>query len=85
MNQLCDTLAMLAIGVSVLAATAQAADPVVYLDGERIFGPAGFNDRHRTMPLRHMFPFPDGVPQGNVWFGFVGPVHLAIRVHRQAL
>ena len=55
---------------------------VVYLNGERIFGPAEFKDRHRTLPMRHLFLFRDGSPNEKVWFGFVGPVYQAARIYR---
>lgn len=57
---------------------------VVFLNGERIFGPAEFKDRDKQMPLKYIFLSMDGITKP-VWFGFAGPVYKQIRVYREAL
>ena len=55
----------------------------VYVNGERIFGPAEFNDRFPA-PLKYLFLSTDGIDgeQYKYWFGMVGPVYRAVRVYR---
>jgi hypothetical protein len=55
---------------------------VVFLNGERVFGPANFQDRDPARPLRHIFLSRDGCLNEDVWFGFPGPVYREIRVFR---
>ena len=56
---------------------------VVFLDGERVFGPAEFADRDREMAMKHVFLSTDGIPKSHVWYGMAGPVYQALRLYRE--
>lgn len=57
---------------------------VMFLNGERIFGPAEFKDRNEAMPLKYVFLSRDGCPDTKIWFGFPGPIYQKLRVYRPA-
>jgi len=55
----------------------------VYLNDERIFGPAEFNNRDKNAPLKYIFLSRDGNPKSHVWYGFPGPVYQELKVYKK--
>lgn len=55
----------------------------IYLNGERIFGPAEFRERF-AMPMKYVFLSTDGIDnvEYKYWYGMIGPIYKTIRVYR---